>query len=194
MTDTTQKRVRPIGGFLENLIETVAGTGTGYTYVNEGPVRGQNLEDLRSLPEHTVSGFSKTGEITGFQTPRQERTDQQLILEQQAAVPKATSILRQSRAGFIAEEEVRLEVAGMGEEDKNKRLGLNISYRGEHTNTAYHRAELYRQRKAELQISQQQAEAPIPSPAKQPNALDTQFEGGAGRVGTGQANLKFGIG
>lgn len=40
-----------------------------------------------------------------------------------------------------------------------------------------------------------QEEAPIPSPArKEANAADVEYEGGAGTVGSGKANLRFGTG
>lgn len=196
MTDTTALQSTPpkkerlnlgdiIGGTFEDTFETVTGRGAGF--VNEGPVRGQTLEELQKLPELNIrSRFPEKGELTGFQG-----SDAELIRQQREAVAGAERILRQSRAEFIAQEEIRLEVAGMSEDERNDRLGLNTSYRKQNTQTAYHEAALYRQKKAEQrQAERGRNEANLAEMQPQRSALEAIFEGGSGTLGGGaSANL-----
>lgn len=186
-----ERRRDPIGGAFEtfgDIFETITGAGQGYT--NEGPGSARDLENLIS-PAEFKTRFPTSGEIADFQKARTaEKSDAELLMEQRSAVTEAMNLVRQSRAQFVVNEEVRLEVAGMSEEERNKRLNLNSNLRKEHTENAYHMAELYRQVKAEnRQINQQEQDIPIPSPAKQASALETQFEGGSGKIGSGTGSL-----
>ena len=156
--------------------------------------KGNLVNERPTNPEQWIGPKSKgleAGSITGFQAPRSvEKTDEQLLVEQRAAVAEAKSILKQSHAESVIQEEIRHEVVGMSEEDRNKRLRLNTSLRKEHTEDAYHMAELYRQIKGEVSTIEQQEKArEIPSPAKQPSAMEGAFEGRSGSQGGGTANL-----
>ncbi|MDD5147306.1 MAG: hypothetical protein PHV63_01990 [Candidatus Daviesbacteria bacterium] len=197
MTDTTilqstqpkREKVNPrdiIGGTFENIFDTIIGSGAGY--VNEGPVGVEQLSQATKWHETRPKGL-ETGSLTGFQIPRTpEKTDQQLLAEQRSAVAEAESILRQSRIEFVTQEEIRHGVAGMSEEDRNRRLRLNASLRRAHTEDPYHMTELYRQAKEEaLATAQQKADTEIPSSTKQPNSLEVAFEGASGSKG----NLSF---
>lgn len=90
------------------------------------------------------------------------------------------------------EEEMNDITANLPTEEKNRLLHYQASYKDR---SIYQRAALRKKLIEEGRKAEKKSKEPaIPSPAKQASALDTQFEGGAGAVGGGQANLKFGIG
>jgi len=179
-------------GWLDETMElAVRGQGA---FVNEGPVRDQDLEQLNQMPELKAGRFPSRGSFENFQESRALKTDADLIAEQRAAVLEVERIMKEPRARtqteFIQQEEIRFEVTGMSEEERNRRLHLNLSLRKEHTSNLYHEVELYRQKKAELRnLEQQEKNTQIPSPAKQPSALEAIFEGGSGALGGKTANL-----
>lgn len=93
----------------------------------------------------------------------------------------------QSEKERVFEEELNDIITNLPTEQKNRLLHYQASYRDK---SVYQRAELRKklveeQRKAEKQEKQ----ATIPSPAKQPSALEGAFEGRSGTQGAGQANL-----
>lgn len=90
---------------------------------------------------------------------------------------------------LLFEEELADIVTNLPTEQKNRLLHYQLSYRDR---SIYQRAELRKKliedrRKEE----KQQKAASIPSPAKQPSALEVAFEGGSGKAGAGQANISF---
>lgn len=133
--------------------------------------------------------FSKNGSIE-FNKPNEDQ-------KKQAEIKRKTlffQTLKQDQEKAQREQEQALEqeitdmVAHLPTEQKNELLSLQADYRN--NNSIYHRAELRRKiieqrRKAD----QQQKAASIPSPAKQPSALEGAFEGGSGKQGSGTANL-----
>lgn len=186
-TQPKRERIDPrivIGGTFEDIFESLTGVTTPVSFESREPI-------VSTVPEYVSRGFS-SGSLEGFQNPRSvEKSEADLIVEQLTVVAEAENIFRQSRTEFIAAEEVRLEVAGMSETDRNNRLHLSGDYRKKNTDTAYHRAALYQQVKTDLSADLQQTKAPIPNPAKQPSALEGIFEGRSGAQGGGQANLSF---
>lgn len=85
------------------------------------------------------------------------------------------------------EEEINDITTNISTEEKNALLHYQASYKDRST---YQKAELRKKlieqkRKAETQ----QKEASVPSPAKQPSALEGAFEGTSGSVGSGTANF-----
>ncbi|MDO8576900.1 MAG: hypothetical protein Q7R82_01005 [Candidatus Daviesbacteria bacterium] len=90
---------------------------------------------------------------------------------------------------LLFEEEINDIITNLPTERKNQLLHYQASYQDR---SIYQRAELRKklieeQKKAE----KQEKEASIPSPAKQPSALEGAFEGRSGNQGGGQANLSF---
>lgn len=86
------------------------------------------------------------------------------------------------------EEAINDMTSNMSTEEKNELLHLQADYTD--NRNIYHKAELRRKiieqrRKAD----QQQKAVSIPSPAKQPSALEGAFEGRSGNQGSGTANL-----
>lgn len=169
-----------IGGTFEDILETVTG-------VNRTPASYEARESITTpVPEYIKEAFT-SGSIANFNEAR-PKTAEKLIAEQRAAVAEAESILKQSRARLVTQEELRYEVAGMPEEERNRRLHLSTSLKKEHTEAAYYMAELYRQAKEEISAATQQKEdTKMPSPAKQLNSLEVAFEGKSGSTG----NLSF---
>ncbi|MBU1031767.1 hypothetical protein KKE03_02480 [Patescibacteria group bacterium] len=88
---------------------------------------------------------------------------------------------------LLFEEELNGIATNLPTEQKNRLLHYQLSYKDR---SIYQRAELRKKLIEEQKKGEkQQKEASIPSPAKQPNALEAAFEGGAGSQGKGTANL-----
>ncbi len=87
-------------------------------------------------------------------------------------------------------DELTVQAATMGTEERNELLGHQVGLRREHTSNAYSIANI---RSSLMDLNNKQEEKvvniPIPSPAKQANALETQFEGAKGQLGSGTASL-----
>lgn len=94
---------------------------------------------------------------------------------------------QRSKEKLLFEEEINDIVTNLPTEQKNQLLHYQLSYRDR---SIYQRAELRKklieQRK---QAEKQQKQTAIPSPAKQPSAMEGIFEGRSGSQGGGTANL-----
>lgn len=94
---------------------------------------------------------------------------------------------QKSKDKLLFEEEINDIVTNLPTEQKNQLLHYQLSYRDR---SIYQRAELRKklieQRK---QAEKQQKQTAIPSPAKQPSAMEGIFEGRSGAQGGGTANL-----
>lgn len=87
----------------------------------------------------------------------------------------------------VFEEELNDIVSNLPTEQKNRLLHYQASYKDK---SVYQRAELRRKLIEEQQEGEKQEKAAsIPSPAKQPSAMEGAFEGRSGNQGGGQANL-----
>lgn len=87
----------------------------------------------------------------------------------------------------LFEEEINDIVTNLPTDQKNQLLHYQASYRDR---SIYQRAELRKKLIEQRREAQkQQKAASIPSPAKQPSALEGAFEGGSGKQGSGTANL-----
>lgn len=85
-TETRKDSSKPLGamGWLNETLELIANSGG--SFVNEGPIKGSNLEDLQKMPElKTGSGFPSSGEITGFQIPSELIRRKKIVAELAAA-------------------------------------------------------------------------------------------------------------
>lgn len=88
---------------------------------------------------------------------------------------------------LLFEEEVNDIITNLPTEQKNELLHYQASYRDR---SIYQRAELRKKIIEERKKAEkEQKQASIPSPAKQPSALEGAFEGRSGSQGSGQANL-----
>lgn len=182
--ETNLNPANVIGGLFEDVWEQI----TAGPVVNEGPVTGPDLEQLDKMPEYRAFGFPVRGSIENFQQPNSELVEAAHLVEARAAVEEAQRIVRQ-HAEEAVQESIRHELAGMPADVRNERLHLSTGLRGEHTITAYHMAEIYRQKKAELTaLKTQEKNTLIPSPARFVSR-DAQFEGAA--VSTGLGGVKF---
>lgn len=95
---------------------------------------------------------------------------------------------QRAKDNLLFEEELNDITINLPTEEKNKLLHLQASYRG--AKSAYHRAELRRELINQRKKSEEQEkQVSIPSPAKQPSALEGAFEGRSGTQGSGTANL-----
>lgn len=87
----------------------------------------------------------------------------------------------------LFEEEINDIITNLPTEQKNKLLHYQASYKDR---SIYQRAELRKKLIEEQKKSEnQQKAASIPSPAKQPSAMEGAFEGRSGSQGGGTANL-----
>lgn len=154
----------------------------------ERPVTGQDLEQLNQMPELKPGGVPARGSFENFQKPRTLMTDEDLIEEQRAAIAAAERILGRNQARsheeFIQNEEIRFEVEGMPEEERNRRLHLNLSLRKEHTQgKLYYEVELHRQKKEEFRAAQREKQSQELEVQQQQPIVDLNaiLEGGLGK-------------
>lgn len=156
------------------------------------------FEDILGLEQKTES--SKLA--IGGQTELKFNENQAKIEEQEKARKEADrkkafyQILKddQLRAQMAKdrmwmEEEINDITSNISTEEKNRLLHYQANYKDR---SIYQRAELRRKIIEERRKSEKQKfDAAIPSPAKQPSALEGAFEGRSGTQGSGTANLSF---
>lgn len=88
---------------------------------------------------------------------------------------------------LLFEDEINDIATNLPTEEKNRLLHYQASYKDR---SVYQRAELRRKLIEESKkTAKQEKQASIPSPAKQPSALEGAFEGRSGAQGSGTANL-----
>ncbi len=95
--------------------------------------------------------------------------------------------VQEAKDRMLIEEEINDIAANMSTEEKNRLLHYQSSYKDKsiYQIAALRKKIIEERRKAD----QQQKSASIPSPAKQPSALEGAFEGRSGNQGSGTANL-----
>lgn len=145
---------------------------------------GQDITGVESQTESNGSEkFPSTGTIE-FQKQKAE-TDRKKAFFQ--ALKEDQERAQRSKEKLLFEEELNDIVTNLPTEQKNQLLHYQLSYRDR---SIYQRAEL-RKKLIEQQkkTEEQQKQASIPSPAKQPSALEAAFEGRSGSQGGGTANL-----
>lgn len=88
---------------------------------------------------------------------------------------------------LLFEEEINDIATNLPTEEKNRLLHYQAGYKDR---SVYQQAELRRKLiEKGKKAKEQEKQAPIPSPAKQPSALEGAFEGRSGAQGSGTANL-----
>lgn len=139
--ETTESAARSGGGFIKQ--------GLGDIFSSTFELFGDHIVgSSESKTSQEQKGFSSRGSIENFQTPK-SRSPEQIKKEQEAQHAKlAYSNLEEARRNTqrsiqteALENEARLEVR-LPEDVKNKKLGLSLDYRDEHTRTPYHAVEL----------------------------------------------------
>lgn len=172
---------------------------------------GGTLEDVSSLLTDITGAENKTlsedetatnrpaiggqKEINNFNNKSQAEAEKKLKQKEEADRKKAfyqaleQNRLRtqQAKDKLLFEEEINDIAVSLSTEEKNTLLHYQASYKDR---SIYQMAELRRKiieqrRKTE----KKQKEVSIPSPAKQPSALEGAFEGRSGTQGSGTANL-----
>ncbi|MBI2314600.1 hypothetical protein HYU93_00870 [Candidatus Daviesbacteria bacterium] len=159
---------------------------------------GQNIGGTESKQE--ANGKFSKGSLNNFNDKArfEQLQQQQTETEKQRAEKDRKTIFfqalkedqqraQQAKEKKLEEDEINDIIANLPTEQKNRLLHYQASYKDR---SIYQKAELRKklieeQKKAE----KQQKEAPIPSPAKQPSAMEGAFEGRSGAQGSGTSNL-----
>lgn len=156
---------------------------------------GEDLTEGGS-PEKTDSSKLQIGGQTEIDfNQRQSEAEAKLKEKEQSDKKRAFyQILKEdqdraqrAKEKLLFEEEIYDLTANLPTDEKNRLLHYQASYKDM---SIYQRAELRKKiieqrRKTE----KQEKSASIPSPAKQASALESAFEGGSGKQGSGTANL-----
>lgn len=173
-----------------SMVSTVAsGVLEGITSLGKDMVGAESnseSNESHSFPSKGTIEFNKKQEEANAAEKKQKTEAErkkaffQALKEDQERAQRAKDIL-------WFEEEINDLTANMPDDQKNVLLHYQASYKDR---SIYQKAEL---RKKLIEQKQKEEEkekaAAIPSPAKQANALETQFEGGTGKYGGGSANL-----
>lgn len=162
---------------------------------------GQTITSTESKTPYTASStevkgtdkFSVNGSIE-FNQKQQTQTEQ--LLKQKTEADRKRIFFQtlkedQNKAerekDRVFEEELNDIVSNLPTEQKNRLLHYQTSYKDK---SIYQRAELRKKLiEQQKQSEKQEKAASIPSPAKQPSAMEGAFEGRSGNQGSGQANL-----
>lgn len=103
------------------------------------------------------------------------------------ALKEDTTRTQSAKDKLMFEEEINDIATNLPTEEKNRLLHYQASYKDR---SIYQRAEIRRKLiEQQKQAENQKKEASIPSPAKQPSAIEGAFEGRSGTQGGGSANL-----
>lgn len=155
----------------------------------------QTVLGTESKQESNGNGkFSMNDSFENFNQKQQAQTEQQQKEKAEAdrkrifyqALKEDQQRAQQAKEKEL-EEEINNIVTNLPTEQKNQLLHYQASYKDR---SIYQRAELRRKIIEERKKSEaQQKAASIPSPAKQPSALEGAFEGRSGGQGSGTANL-----
>lgn len=170
-----------ISGFAEsavNIVQTVTGTETKQeSKGNEKFSMNDSFENFNHKQPAQIDQLQK--EKAEMEKAAKQRVFFQTLKEDQQKV--------QMEKDKVFEEEINDMVANLPTEQKNELLHYQASYRDK---SVYQRAELRRKIIEQREkAKEQQKEAAIPSPAKQPSAMEGAFEGRSGNQGSGTANL-----
>lgn len=191
-----------LGGILGSLEDNFEKESSFLSEVAEAAVDlGRNLKGTESKNESDGSGkFSIDGSIN-FKNQTQKLEESQKNLGQaqkeQKEVDRKKAFFQtlkedlekaeRAKDKLIFEEEINDIVTNLPTEQKNQLLHYQASYRDR---SIYQRAELRKKLIEQSEKSEKQEKAAsIPSPAKQPSAMEGAFEGRSGSQGGGTANL-----
>ena len=142
-------------------------------------------EQSNKFPSQGSIEFKKAQVKVEEDKKKQEAAGQKRVFYQ--ALKEDQLRAQQAKDRLLFEEEINDIATNLPTDEKNRLLHYQASYKDR---SIYQRAELRRKiieerRKAD----QQQKEVSIPSPAKQPSALEGAFEGRSGSQGSGTSNL-----
>lgn len=147
---------------------------------------------VAAVQEIETRQFSSTGSIefnTNLAKAQEEQKQKQASYERRfyQGLKEEQMRAQQAKDRMWLEEEINDIATNMPTEEKNILLHYQASYkdRSIYQIAALRKKIIEERRKAE----KQQKAAAIPSPAKQPSALETAFEGASGKQGSGTANL-----
>lgn len=151
-------------------------------------------QDITGLDTKTEANgtekFPSTGTIEfqkhiETQQKQKAETDRKKVFFQ--ALKEDQERAQRAKDKLLFEEEINDIATNLPTEQKNRLLHYQASYRDR---SVYQRAELRKKLIEErTKTEEQQKQASIPSPAKQPSALEGAFEGRSGSQGGGTANL-----
>lgn len=153
---------------------------------------GQDITGVESKSESNGAGkFPSKGSIEFNRTNNEQFLKQQAEIERKKAfyqaIKKDQERAQRAKDKLLFEEELNDIVTNLPTEQKNRLLHYQANYRDR---SIYQRAELRKKLIEERRKTEnQQKEISIPSPAKQPSALEGAFEGRSGTQGGGTANL-----
>lgn len=142
-------------------------------------------ENIRAKPEQKpdeVGKFPATGSIE-FQKQKVEIDRKKIFF--QTLKENQSKVQREEEKLF--EEEISDIITNLPTEQKNKLLHYQAGYKDR---SIYQRAELRKKIiEEQKKTDNKEKAASIPSPAKQPSAIEGAFEGRSGTQGGGSANL-----
>ncbi|OGE19464.1 hypothetical protein A3J19_02270 [Candidatus Daviesbacteria bacterium RIFCSPLOWO2_02_FULL_41_8] len=119
------------------------------------------------------------------QEEEREKIERRKIFFQ--ALKEDTERAEKEKEKLLFEEEINDIVTNLPTEQKNQLLHYQASYRDR---SVYQRSELRKKLiEQKKNAEKQEKAASIPSPAKQPSAMEGAFEGRSGTQGSGSANL-----
>lgn len=190
-----------LGGILGSLEDNFEKESSFLSEVAEAAVDlGRNFKGAESKNESNGSGkFSIDGSIN-FKNQTQKLEESQKNLGQsqkeQKEVDRRKAFFQSLKADLdkvqrekdrVFEEEINDIITNLPTEQKNQLLHYQASYRDR---SIYQRAELRKKLIEQSEKTEKQEKAAsIPSPAKQPSAMEGAFEGRSGSQGGGTANL-----
>lgn len=163
--------------------------------------KGFNLRNVLGLFEEEYYERETTVETGKFSSGSINFKENQVQVEQQLkerakvdrkkaffqALKENMERAQKAKDKLLFEEEINDIVTNLPTEQKNRLLHYQASYKDR---SIYQRAALRKKLIEEQKKSEKQEKAAsIPSPAKQPSALEGAFEGRSGGQGSGTANL-----
>jgi len=158
---------------------------------------GQEVAGVEPKTESNETGkFPATGTIEftkkqakQAESDREQKANADRIKVFFQALKEDQDRARRSKEELLFEEEISDIITNLPTEQKNRLLHYQANYRDR---SIYQRAELRKKLiEQQKQAEKQEKQTSIPSPAKQPSALEGAFEGRSGTQGGGQANLSF---
>lgn len=136
----------------------------------------------------SIDNFNKNNaqvELLQKQLEDKKQVDKKKVFFQ--ALKEDQERAQRAKDKLLFEEEINDIVTNLPTEQKNQLLHYQAGYKDR---SIYQRAELRRKLiEQQKQADKQEKEASIPTPAKQPSALEGAFEGRSGNQGGGTANL-----
>lgn len=167
----------------------------GMDFLDEGEFERETSSAISTVSET----FSTTGSLE-FSKPREDKVNAEQLQKLQKentetnrkrafiqALKEDMERTARAKNKLLFEEEINDIITNLPTEQKNELLHYQANYRDR---SIYQRAEL-RKKLIEQQkkTEKQEKAASIPSPAKQPSAMEGAFEGRSGSQGSGTANL-----